>query len=95
MLFTSPEFLFAFLPVVYVGFLALKHFAGHRAIVGWLIAASMVFYAWWSPRFLLLLVASMCVNYGAGLLIERHQGFTRKAVASAATTCFRAAPASA
>ena len=83
MLFTSPEFLFAFLPVVYVGFLALKHFAGHRAIVGWLIAASMVFYAWWSPRFLLLLVASMCVNYGAGLLIERHQGFTRKAVASA------------
>ncbi len=83
MLFTSPEFLFAFLPVVYVGFLALKRFAGHRAIVSWLIVASMVFYAWWSPRFLVLLVASMCVNYVAGLAIERSFGFNRKAIAAA------------
>src|SRR5205807_9010359 len=37
----------------------------------WLIAASFVFYAWWSPSFLLVLIFSCIVNAGLGwFLVE-------------------------
>ena len=53
MVFASLEFLALFLPA----FLAL-HFATPAA---WrnatLLAGSWVFYAWWSPKFLLLIIA--------------------------------------
>ena len=84
MLFTSPEFLFAFLPLVYVVFLALRRTTGHGAAVGWLTLSSMVFYAWWSATFLSLLIAFMCLNYGAGRAIENSAGARRAALASAA-----------
>src|ERR1700691_3846751 len=35
-----------------------------------LLFASLVFYAWWNPRFLPLLLASVGANYAASLLIQ-------------------------
>ena len=52
MLFTSPEFLLAFLPLTLAGFHLLRLAGGPRLCVPWLFLASAVFYAWWSPRFL-------------------------------------------
>ncbi|NJD87143.1 MAG: MBOAT family protein [Betaproteobacteria bacterium] len=66
MVFASLEFLTLFLPA----FLAL-YFATPR---GWrnatLLAGSWLFYAWWSPKFLLLIVALTLVAWAAAIAIE-------------------------
>jgi D-alanyl-lipoteichoic acid acyltransferase DltB (MBOAT superfamily) len=78
MLFTSPVFLFCFLPAVLLGFHVLRVFGRNILLVLWLIAASIVFYAWWSPYFLALLITSMLANYFIGYAIERTGGAARK-----------------
>ena len=37
--------------------------------IGWLVLASLVYYAWWRPEFLLLLLFSITVNFAFGTLI--------------------------
>jgi alginate O-acetyltransferase complex protein AlgI len=66
MLFNSYCFIFAFLPVTIFGFAVLSHFAWRTAAMSWLVACSMFFYAWWSPKFLALLVVSLTINYLIG-----------------------------
>ncbi|MBV9519080.1 MAG: MBOAT family protein [Hyphomicrobiales bacterium] len=78
MLFTSPEFLLVFLPLTLLGFHLLRFFGSERLCVPWLFLASAVFYAWWSPRFLLLLIVSMLVNWVTAHAIARQQGSRRK-----------------
>jgi D-alanyl-lipoteichoic acid acyltransferase DltB (MBOAT superfamily) len=77
MLFTSPVFLFCFLPAVLLGFHVLRLSGRNILLVLWLLAASMLFYAWWSPYFLLLLIASMLANYWTGYAIQQASGRTR------------------
>ncbi|HEY8565110.1 MAG TPA: MBOAT family protein [Beijerinckiaceae bacterium] len=72
MLFTAPVFLLVFLPVTLAGFLLLR--SRPAWCVPWLLAASMLFYAWWSPIFLLVLVASTLVNWGLARAIEGARG---------------------
>ncbi|MBW0005838.1 MAG: MBOAT family protein [Hyphomicrobiales bacterium] len=79
MLFTSPEFLLVFLPLTLLGFHVLRLAGRGQFCVPWLFLASMVFYGWWSPRFLLLLIISMLVNWGDAHAMARHHGRTRKA----------------
>ena len=65
MLFNSYAFLFGFLPVV----LLLYFLLGRRsalAAIGFLAVASLFFYAWWNPRYLLLLCGSVMFNYLVG-----------------------------
>ena len=73
MLFNSIEFLFFYLPLVVVGFLCLKRLGNLRLLMGWLVAASLFFYAWWNPSYLLLLLFSAAVNYSLGLLLARSE----------------------
>ncbi|MEE2674317.1 MAG: MBOAT family O-acyltransferase [Myxococcota bacterium] len=70
MLFNSTLFLFAFLPIVLGGFLALQRWDRARFGVAWLVASSLVFYAWAQPSFLLLLLASILGNFSIGLWIQ-------------------------
>ena len=63
MLFHSLEFIFAFLPITFVGFLLARHFMGARASLVWLAGASIVFYAQWSLAHGLLLALSVTVNF--------------------------------
>ncbi|MCC6598991.1 MAG: MBOAT family protein [Alphaproteobacteria bacterium] len=70
MLFNSYIFIFAFLPVVLLGFYALPSLSV-RARVYWLTLASLFFYSWWNPLYLLLLLISIMVNYGVGVLIGK------------------------
>lgn len=75
MLFNSYVFIFAFLPLVLLVFHGLRHFGRDRAAVFALAAASLVFYGWWSPRYLLLLVPLMLFNYGiANAIVARRAG---------------------
>ena len=62
MLFNSYEFLFGFLPVTLAGFLLLSQ-ASRQVALGWLTAASLLFYAWWRPVNVLIVAPSILVNF--------------------------------
>lgn len=64
MVFSSLEFIYLFMPPVLVVFFVLRYLRWETAIVWWLIIASLAFYAWWSPLHLILLLASVGINYG-------------------------------
>jgi alginate O-acetyltransferase complex protein AlgI len=66
MLFNSPEFVLGFLPVALGGFFLVGRAGGTRWALGWLVAASLFFYGWWNPKFVLLLAGSILANYGFG-----------------------------
>ncbi len=73
MLFNSYEFIFAFLPVVLVGFYLFSQFTTYRFARWWLVASSLFFYGWWKPIYLPLLVTSAIVNYLIGTTLgKRH-----------------------
>ncbi|MGK5052353.1 MBOAT family O-acyltransferase [Janthinobacterium sp. RB2P8] len=88
MLFNSFAFLFGYLPIVLAGYFLLDRWAScaswRLAPAVWLALASLFFYAWWDVRYLPLLLASICVNYGAGRLIGASAGAARKRVLLAA-----------
>ncbi|MBM6575434.1 MBOAT family protein [Microvirga sp. SRT01] len=71
MLFNSLVFIFLFLPVVVAGYWALAATGRHRPRLIWLAAASLFFYGYWAPRYILLLVFSMTVNYLLAAAIQR------------------------
>ena len=79
----SMIFLTAFLPIVFVlDRLCVRRTALKNIL---LLLASLVFYAWGEPVYILLLLASIAVNYGMGLWLGRmqHQGAGAKAVLAA------------
>ena len=82
MLFNSYEFIFLFLPAALVGFYAIGRRERPLAAIAWLAAASLFFYGWWNPRYVLLLAASIVVNYliGRRLSIDRPAGGPRRAL---------------
>jgi alginate O-acetyltransferase complex protein AlgI len=65
--FSSPIFLFLFLPVVLTGYFLLP---GIRAKNLGLLGASLLFYAWGEPLFLGLLFASTWMNYRLGIWVD-------------------------
>jgi alginate O-acetyltransferase complex protein AlgI len=70
MLFNSYIFLLAFLPVSLAGFFFLGGMGKARGAACWLTLASFFFYAWWNPPYLILLIASIIVNYWIGVGIN-------------------------
>ncbi len=70
MLFNSLPFLFIFLPVTLLGFFALGR-VNRLAAAGFLALASLAFYGWWNPKYLLLLTGSILFNYQVGMAISR------------------------
>ncbi len=68
MLFNSYSFIFLFLPITFIGMFWLGRYS-HRLAALWLGLASLTFYAVWDVRFVLLLLASISFNYGAGYWI--------------------------
>ncbi len=75
MVFSSPVFLFVFLPTV-----LLAHFlAGRRFRNGILLVFSLLFYAWGEPAFVLVILASIAANWVFGMTIEDASGRSRKA----------------
>ena len=69
MLFNSYEYLIYFLPLSVAIYFAL----GSRAkwAVCWLVAASLFFYAWWDPKYLFLILASIGFNFVVGRMLHR------------------------
>jgi alginate O-acetyltransferase complex protein AlgI len=74
MVFSSNIFLFAFLPL----FLACYYLTPWRAKSALILVFSYVFYAWWRPDFLCLLVGVTMVSYGVALAIGAAIDETRR-----------------
>lgn len=68
MLFNSFLFIFIFLPITFAGFFFLAR-SSHRLAAVWLAAASLFFYGWWNPVFVVLMLASIIINYTFGYAI--------------------------
>ena len=67
MLFNSYEFIFIFLPVLFLVYFYLN---SKRLVLGaklWLVIGSLFFYSYWNVIYLPLILLSMFVNYGVGL----------------------------
>jgi alginate O-acetyltransferase complex protein AlgI len=62
MLFSSGVFIFLFIPVSLIGYQFLSRF-GKTALLSWFALISVVFYACWSPVYLLLLGCSILMNF--------------------------------
>src|SRR3569623_970016 len=72
MLYNSYSFILLYLPIVFFGMFYLgRHI--HRLAALWLGFASLIFYAMWDARFVILLISSITFNYGAGYLIGSRQ----------------------
>lgn len=67
MVFSSPTFLFLFLPLVLAG----AWCTGPRTRNAFLCTASLLFYAWGEPLYVLLMVASILCNFGFGIAVAR------------------------
>ena len=69
MVFSSLLFMFKYLPVV----LAIYYIAPVKWRNVWLFVVNLVFYGWGEPVYILLMLLSICLNYAAGLLIEKYR----------------------
>ena len=76
MMFHSIAFILGFMPVCIGGFFAAGRLAGGAWPLRWLIAANLVFYAWWDPAQTPILIASVAGNYAIGCKLGRG-GATR------------------
>ena len=73
MVFNSIEFLI-FLPVV----VALFYLLPQKARWLMLLAASCVFYMWFVPKYILILLVTIVIDYSAGILMERYADQPKK-----------------
>jgi D-alanyl-lipoteichoic acid acyltransferase DltB (MBOAT superfamily) len=73
MVFNSIEFL-VFLPLVVL----LYYLLPQKARWAMLLAASCVFYMWFVPKYILILLVTIVVDYSAGLLMERYADQPKK-----------------
>ncbi|OGS92808.1 MAG: alginate O-acetyltransferase [Gallionellales bacterium GWA2_59_43] len=89
MLFNSYAFIFAYLPVVLLGFFWLGR-VSHVFAAGWLALASLFFYGYWNPAYVGLLLGSIVCNYAFGMWIAkagvRHEEARKKQLLVVATT---------
>jgi alginate O-acetyltransferase complex protein AlgI len=85
MVFSTPLFLFLFLPVVLAGYFLLP---GLRARNAWLLLVSLLFYAWGEVAFILLLLVSTLANFELGRWVERSENAARRKLAVAVAVVF-------
>lgn len=71
MLFSSSLFLLLFLPlIVVINFFVKTKYSNYLLLI-----ASLVFYAWGEPVYVLLMLFSVALNWSFGLLIEKNNKF--------------------
>lgn len=73
MLFNSYAFIFAFLPIILIGYF---WFLRQRLILGskiWLVGGSLFFYGYWSVIYVPLLLGSILVNFFVGSALSEKE----------------------
>ena len=78
MIFSSPGFIFAFLPLVFLVAVLLRRIrSGTTSILIWLTMSSLFFYAFWRYEYLLLIAVSILGNWLISLWIRRTASTSR------------------
>ena len=70
MLFSSITFLYCFLPCVLLVYFVVPDRMNNAV----LLLASLFFYGWGEPKYLISMLASVTQSYAAALLVERFRG---------------------
>lgn len=73
MLFNSIEFLFIFLPIVFIVFFFMLKTQWKKYLSLWLLIASLFFYSYYNIKFLPIILFSIIYNYLMGLFIEKQK----------------------
>lgn len=73
MVFASYEFIYIFLPIVLVLYFKLSKTGSIKLQHGFLVLASLFFYGYFHPPYLLIMIGSIAVNYGIAQIIQRFQ----------------------
>jgi len=63
MLFNSYVFIFAFPPIVLLGFHLSSKYLSQTKVLLWLVVSSLFFYGWLNISYLALITFSICLNY--------------------------------
>ena len=69
MVFFGTDILYYFLPITLLAYFLTPE--RYRNIT--LTAASLIFYAWGEPVYVLLMLFSICFNFFCGILIEKNR----------------------
>lgn len=72
MLFSSTFFLYIFLPLILILYYAVCKKQTSRNML--LLISSLGFYAWGEPKFVLVMLLSIIINYYFGLLVDQSRG---------------------
>ena len=79
MLFNSFEFIFLFLPITAIIYFLLVQKLGHEYGLGFLVLASLFFYAYWNQAYVFLILFSIVLNYSFGSwLIPQDNSYNGK-----------------
>ncbi len=76
MVFSSIIFLYVFLPLLFIGYGITKG-TGKNLI---LLVFSLFFYAWGEPKYILLMISSIVINYLLGMAIFGNKGHAKKVI---------------
>jgi len=71
-LFHSYAFIFAFLPITFLLYFGINRVSPQKARF-FLILASLLFYGWWNPLYVPLLIGSIGVNFSIGKRLGDHK----------------------
>lgn len=82
MLFNSYIFIFCFLPICLIGYFLLNETGNYRLGHGFLLGMSLWFYGYFNPSYLLIIVASVFINY---LIYKWMKRLQQKTLLEAAT----------
>lgn len=78
MLFSSLIFVWFFLPIVFIGNYLIRKIGRHDGNAAenvFLLIASLFFYAWGEPVYVLLMLMSIFLNWSAGMfLLDNGEG---------------------
>jgi len=70
MVFSNLFFVYTFLPLCLVFYLGMNSIQAKNRV---LLVFSLIFYAWTSPKYLILLLAMTFINYVGGLVVEENR----------------------
>ncbi|NND66864.1 MAG: MBOAT family protein [Halioglobus sp.] len=80
MLFNSYEFIFAFLPLCLGGYFLCARLLSMEFAFAFLVLASLFFYAWWEPIYVLLILFSIGFNFSVGRVLSQDSRWRSRTV---------------
>jgi alginate O-acetyltransferase complex protein AlgI len=80
LLFNSFEFIFIFFPLSVVGYFVCARYISVEVALGSLVLSSLLFYAYWNPLYLILLLFSIGFNFSIGRMLSRDDRWKSRGV---------------